>query len=496
MAALFRGFMSGKTIITNLQLCIQDKNWGRYDNFTAAEKIIWIKKRILAVCEQLKKIHPNEKWLICIREYSVFNSPTDRFVWEDMKNQIIREMIEITSTQPNLAIYLPLSVRRRGSNVARTKREYRANTWIDFHEYQKNLVEREPNESKLTTGSSVKEDFEYNKNLVCRLYSHKKSLQEIEKKLSQPNFYDEITNSIYMIEARHYKRYDKQAPFYEIVPYISETQRTLPEKPLFIAQNPSNLNNYIAFPKSYYPLVYSPGRSKHKYPIVTHKHPSGDTVTVGQEICRDHQYATLRKLSKLKELDIHLVVSATIRTFPSSIAAKHFIHVDCYNPTQFIISSDDLQSDVILYETNLLKNKPEMLEILPFFHFITKQTTHPADEKYCTSDQSSSVTEVMDRFEQINTDEEKDENSAITQAEAEDNFHIPAGLALKSNVAYLLTMKFRLEQLKSTSKETQGALHNYQDLSNQPISNFFPSVVNDAKNDNLRTGIMARRKTI
>ena len=113
------------------------------------------------------------------------------------------------------------------------------------------------------------------------------------------------------------------------------------------------------------PVVYEPPKKVNQNPIFKFKHPDGTIVTCGVEICREHAFGSLKKLSPRLKPDVHIVMSDFSEVASENIYGSYYAFVDSKSPLYFQklinLSSDSVQ--VKMYKNELFCGKTNLVEI-------------------------------------------------------------------------------------------------------------------------------------
>src|SRR5690349_19691376 len=100
--------MTTEIVITALSIFDEQKEYNAYARLSAVEKMVRIKKRIIAICEQLKKQQPNAMWILAWQETGIFgkyglnNEFLGKAIHPNLVARFKYEMSELTKRFPNL----------------------------------------------------------------------------------------------------------------------------------------------------------------------------------------------------------------------------------------------------------------------------------------------------------------------------------------------------------------------------------------------------------
>src|SRR5690242_12451746 len=104
--------------IINVVLDINNehKDYAAYRAMPTLEKIQYLKNRMIAICNELKKTHPDDTWVISWREYGLAET-----ISNSMKKHLKAELSEVSQKFPNLTIVAGTTATFKKTNIIKSK---------------------------------------------------------------------------------------------------------------------------------------------------------------------------------------------------------------------------------------------------------------------------------------------------------------------------------------------------------------------------------------
>lgn len=220
----------------------------------------------------------------------------------------------------------------------------------------------------------IPHNFHYFKDFMQLLTKEqKKPLDEHKKSCTAV---DAIRNECLVFENDSYRIYGKQGPCNELVSLdglkrifnISSVSNTLfsTSREIKTSEEKKSTEQKIAINKPFLnPVVFEPPKKANQNSIFKLKHPNGEFITIGFEICRDHLVGVLKKSNPTSKPDIHLVAAAGIEKVPEHIHSKNFVLVDDKFPFVFE-QTDETTGDLQLkvFTNDLFSSDISIAEVI------------------------------------------------------------------------------------------------------------------------------------
>ncbi len=332
--------MTAEIIITALDVRDDQDEYGVYAHLSAVEKMVRIKKRIIDICEQLKKQHPNAMWILAWQESAIFGKRglNNEFLGKGIHSHLAArfkyQMSELTKRFPNLTIIAgTLPVRKPVQNIGQLnaiKRSYRPYQWISVVE--KNVLEDDleaPYTLPFKTHLNQVSIFIENKKQVPDLHAYSKICYIFTSKNGEPKIF----------------RHDKSAPFEE-----TENEVWYDKK----------------FKPHHIPDVFCPARPMHSKQIFTLEHPTTkEPIDIGVEICREHVIGLLKHLNPEKKPLLHFILSASCYVDNNNMHCQHsLIHIDSQKePELRALKGVFEQYKITFLKNDLLKEDTKLIDL-------------------------------------------------------------------------------------------------------------------------------------
>ena len=307
----------------------------KYASLSAISKLAILADHIDKLMSGLEKTEPDVLHVITWREYGISGADS-KFVTLEEKNLIKKTLRDLAQKYPSLVIvsgtiacvkhFENFSIERFNTiekDYAHLQGQGESEQQITFH--LKQLQEIKPGNkiSVLEEDGSVEEEHVIRGAKVIR-------------------------NTCYIIQRSITKRHDKTTPHIETVDYSGE-----------------QLQN----------AVFRPGKSTTRNPIIYVIHPeTKEKVSLGIEICFEHQNKVLKMMAKNNLLDLHLILSDFTRTKLQNCCAAHVIYVDSYHEPKMILTQKITGPDNVKFYCVYGLHQPDILNqpVIPLLPFQAK----------------------------------------------------------------------------------------------------------------------------
>jgi len=308
-----------EVVIVALDINKNDDDFLEFDQLTAIEKIELIEKRIKAICEELETKEPSAAWILTWREYGITDGIDKRAVSSEVKAIFKEKMINLTKQYPNLSIVAGTISTKKHFNSEQEKKLDAIKEFYAEHGWMKEQ------ESKFKE-SKFKSDKQQ------QIRKEKKKIKELKTSIPKEGF-DVVRNTCYLFSEGTIWRHDKTAP-------MEETE--------------GNIDLQKA--------IFQPGgsvRNINSLCAVRHPVQKRTPINLGIEICREHEFAFLKKTSQGSKPLIHFIMSDTTNLNLDHIHGEYAIQLDStYKPRLILTKDEDLSAIPIrFYQNNLIKNE-------------------------------------------------------------------------------------------------------------------------------------------
>lgn len=318
-------------IVVAVDINRQDPLFEKFSELESDAQFQVLKDKILSVCEQLKKRHPDSKWIIAWREFGITgmtdSGEKQHAVSVDFKNRYKAMLSAIILEYPNLTIVAgTVATERTGSSekLERIKKSY-----TDLSEYHHEEIK--------TTG---------NRDEAREFDRHMQELKDVEKQnesKDDPHF-KIIRNTCYVFTGKLNK---DNSPTFAVKKHSKTTPR-----------QDSNVSKFTGL------RVFHPGDKDSKCPIID----INDGIRIATELCREHDFQVTKKEAakqNLQQSDIllHFVISDSIMLNPRNFYGQYVLQLDSTNRPKLIIAdtTNPLAANVTLYQLNLLDAKHDLI---------------------------------------------------------------------------------------------------------------------------------------
>ncbi len=316
------------------------ENFSDYAKLSAAEKIARIEQHIEAICADMQVKEANAMWVVTWREYGITDALQDKGLPPHIRRLFKEKMQALTVKYPQLKIVGgTLSTKKHFHGEERFKRlqqYYADHAWAEeevkrLQRYYTNAISVEKKEEEF----SVKVPTEENREIIKSRANNKESQQE----------FDVIRNTCYLFDGNKIWRHDKIIP-------INESAKE-DEHALFQSGNQKNPTH-----ASTYTILH---------PI------TGDPITIGVEICLEHDVAVLKRSSEEKPY-LHLVMSDTTVLNPNNTFGQYVLQLDSrFKPTPILSRNEDaLHIPIHYYQVSLETDYQLKGPLQPIFPFMNR----------------------------------------------------------------------------------------------------------------------------
>lgn len=302
----------------------------RFQNLTELEKIDLIEKRIVTLLEDPKnKTSPDTITMIGLPEYAITSKNTKPI--SSATKRILKSKISaLTKKYPNLVIFAGTASTRKETTMIKSK---------EILSYYK----------KLKVLKQIEATYDQTLRRHRQIDLHEQQARNVDTKHSHDEKKPLIVrrNTCYYSYKGEVYRLDKMGLYEEID-----------------LDDPNKIE------------VFKPGgkeKNTQRLLKIKDQNDSKDSITVGLEICREHDLALL-------EFNpfIHLIISNPIELNFYNMKGKYTIHLDTCTPFRMLLNSDIPleEQEVEFFENDLLENTTKLVKIegiYPFRTFTTDQ---------------------------------------------------------------------------------------------------------------------------